>query len=170
MHDERDRLDAELLAAGDYARLLAMYLPVVHDRVRARVRRPAADDVVQEIMLRLYRELHAGKAYPVPFRVVVHNVTGWLIGAHFEGRELAEPYDPDVHDRGVWDEDPTESSYLESLVERLPEGERSVFELRVLDGLSAARTAELLGMTPNAVDQALHRARKHLREWLVADG
>ena len=88
MHDERDRLDAELLAAGDYARLLAMYMPVAHDRVHARVRGPAADDVVQEVMLRLYRELHAGKAYPVPLRVVVHNVTGWLIGAHFEGREL----------------------------------------------------------------------------------
>ncbi len=169
MHDDRDRLDAALLAAGDYSTLLATYFPIVRDRVRARVRGSASDDVVQEVMLRLYRELHAGKTYPVPFRVVVHNVVGWLIRAHFEGLSPMEALLPDVDDHAAWEGDATDGPYIEWLLGQLPDGERSVFELRILADLPAARTAELLGMTPNAVDQALHRARQHLRERLAGD-
>ncbi len=171
MHDDRDRLDRSLLATGDYATLLATYLPIVRDRVRARVRGPASDDVVQEVMLRLYRELHAGKTYPVTFRVVVHNVAGWLIRAHFEGRPPAELPLPDGDEgTAVWDEDPTDGPYLEWLLERLPDGERAAFELRAIQGLSSRQAADLLGTNPNAVDQAYFRARQRLQRILSGDG
>ena len=42
-------------------------------------------------------------------------------------------------------------------------------ELRYLDGLEIEQIAERLGLTRNAVDQALHRGHKKLREDL-ADG
>ncbi len=88
MHEARDAVDVRLIAAGDLATLLATWLPTVQTRVYAAVRGSGADDVVQEIMLRLFRELSSGKRYPVPFRVVLHNVTGWLVRAHLRGDEV----------------------------------------------------------------------------------
>jgi len=41
-----------------------------------------------------------------------------------------------------------------------------VFVLRDLEDLSTEETAELLGMTPGAVRQRLHRARLMLRGYL----
>jgi len=49
---------------------------------------------------------------------------------------------------------------------RLPEGYRSVLLLRDIEGLDAAETAGVLGLTPNAVTLRLHRARQALRALL----
>jgi len=163
MHHARDVEDARLLAAGEFARLLATYLPVVETRVFARVRDAGADDVVQEILFRLWRELAAGRSYPVPFRVVVHNVTGWLIKAHFQGQDvqlvpLPEEWEA-VGEEGV---ELADDSWLEELLAGLPAGERAVLELRYLQGLEIGEIAARLRMERNAVDQALHRAHKRI--------
>jgi RNA polymerase sigma factor (sigma-70 family) len=49
------------------------------------------------------------------------------------------------------------------LLAQLPPRDREVFELTVYGGLTPEQIAERLGITRNAVDQALFRARKHLR-------
>ena len=51
-------------------------------------------------------------------------------------------------------------------LEQLDDGYRTVFVLRDLEELSTEETAELLGMTPGAVRQRLHRARLMLRGYL----
>lgn len=163
-HDERDAEDARLLSVGDHDTLLAAYLPVVETRVRARVRDASADDVVQNVMLRLCAELERGRSYAVPFRVVVHQVTGWLIGEHFQGRDLRavpfpESFDP-VGDEDVEVDDPRG---FERLLDGLAPREREVVELRYGQGLEIADIADRLGMERNAVDQALHRALERLR-------
>jgi RNA polymerase sigma-70 factor (ECF subfamily) len=48
----------------------------------------------------------------------------------------------------------------------LDDGYRTVFVLRDLEDLSTEETADLLGMTPGAVRQRLHRARLMLRGYL----
>ena len=64
--------DEALLAARDHARLLAKYEPVIVQRCVAALRGHSdAEDVAQDVKLRLWRELQAGKTYPVPYRVVV---------------------------------------------------------------------------------------------------
>ena len=169
MQAARDAEDVRLLAAGDHATLLATYLPVVQARVYARVRGAGGDDVVQEIMLRLVRELSAGKAYPVPYRVVVHQVVGWLIKAHFQGErislvQLPEDWDP-VGEDGIAIEDTVE---LVRLFEGLTGAEREAVELRYLEGREITEIAEELGIERNAVDQVLFRARKKIRVKLDA--
>ena len=52
---------------------------------------------------------------------------------------------------------------LERAIDRLPEGYRSVFMLRVVEGLDVADTAEALDLGPEAVKSRLHRARALLR-------
>lgn len=52
---------------------------------------------------------------------------------------------------------------LESAVDGLPEGQRSVFVLREIEQLSTAEAAESLGLSEEAVKTRLHRARALLR-------
>ena len=164
MPDARDVEDARLLAARDYARLFAAYLPAVETRVRAQVWGAGADDVVQEVFLRIWRELQAGKVYPVPFRVVVHKVTGWLIKQYFLSRDVREVSLPDDYDvRGDDDVHYDDDSGFLELIEGLPEKQREVVVMRYGDGLEITEIAERLGMERNAVDQILWRAHERLR-------
>lgn len=55
---------------------------------------------------------------------------------------------------------------LESAIEALPEGYRSVFVLRDVEEMSTAEAAECLGLREEAVKTRLHRARALLREEL----
>jgi RNA polymerase sigma-70 factor (ECF subfamily) len=55
---------------------------------------------------------------------------------------------------------------LETVIDALPEAYRSVFVLRMVEGLSTAETAECLGINEETVKTRLHRARGHLRETL----
>jgi len=62
MRDANDRDDHELLRAGEIGRLLAKYEPAVTARCAAKVRPYAdAEDVAQNVMLRVYKEFNRGK-------------------------------------------------------------------------------------------------------------
>jgi RNA polymerase sigma factor (sigma-70 family) len=51
----------------------------------------------------------------------------------------------------------------------LPDGSRRVLELRYIEGMEIEQIADRLGVTRNAVDQALHRGHRALREALTVD-
>ena len=55
---------------------------------------------------------------------------------------------------------------MDRAISELPETLRSVFVLRDIQGLSGAETAEILGITVQAVKTRLHRARLRLRDRL----
>jgi RNA polymerase sigma-70 factor (ECF subfamily) len=55
---------------------------------------------------------------------------------------------------------------MDRAIAELPESLRSTFVLRDIQGLSGAETAEILGITVQAVKNRLHRARLRLRERL----
>lgn len=166
MRDGRDADDARLLAHGEFARLLAIYEPVIVQRCVAALRGSLeAEDVAQDVKLRLWRELQAGKTYPVPFRVVVHQVITWTIKDHLAGRSTAQPL-PDGWDEAASLNDPNDHLIVEEILADLPPRERDAFSLFV-DGLSPDQIAAELRTTRNAVDQALHRARVKLRERLA---
>lgn len=126
-----------------------------------------ADDVAQDVKLRLWRELSRGKTYPVPFRVVVHKVINWTVKEHFAGKPthvpLPESWDPadpaDAYGELI------DADAVAAALDELPEGRtREVMELRYRELLEPEQIAERLGMKRNAVDQALHRGHTRLRE------
>jgi RNA polymerase sigma factor (sigma-70 family) len=171
MHDARDAEDRRLLEAGDHTQLLADYLHQIRDRCAVRIRDPwAADDVAQTIVLRLWRELQEGRHRgPLPFRVVVHQVTTWTIGGHFTADG------PDVVPLGDWDgavrgeQEEWEARHdLAQLAGTLPQRQRQVVELVYLRGLTPGEAAAELGIEPNATYQALHNAHRALAEVLRA--
>jgi RNA polymerase sigma factor (sigma-70 family) len=165
MPDARDAEDSRLLDANNYSRLLAAYYRVVLERCRLRLPEPDAYEVAHNVMERLLRELTAGRRYRVPFRVVVHQVTTWKI-KEFQTRGrveiLPEGWDPESG------EDPFEAFEqghdLGLLFAGLPPRVRDVMRLRYLEGLEIDEIAERLGVTRNAVDQALHRGHATIRE------
>jgi RNA polymerase sigma-70 factor (ECF subfamily) len=55
---------------------------------------------------------------------------------------------------------------MDRAIAELPESLRSAFVLRDIQGLSGAETAEILGVTVQAVKNRLHRARLRLRDRL----
>src|ERR1051326_2004721 len=80
MHDARDAEDKRLQKAGDHKLLLAAYFHAVRERCFVRLHdRDAGDEAAQRVFERLAGELARGRAYPVPFRVVVHMVTEWTL-------------------------------------------------------------------------------------------
>lgn len=167
-HAERDAEDARLIAEGDFATLLATYYPVMLDRLLAkRLDRGRADDVVHDACLRLLRELNRGRTYSVPFRVVVHNVLGWTLK---DGRPQHESLLPEEWDVAV--DDPGLDLALahidmDALFALLPPREREIVHLRYREELEIVEVADRLGMTRNAVDQALWRAHGRIRELML---
>lgn len=57
---------------------------------------------------------------------------------------------------------------LEELIEALPDGNRAVFVLRDVEGMSTQETSDALGITEQSVKTRLHRARATLRKGLSA--
>ncbi len=78
-----------------------------------------------------------------------------------------------AHPTAAWHRS-TESVYqqtetgrlVRNCIDRLPENYRVVLMLRDIDGFGGIETAELLGISANAVKIRLHRARQALREQL----
>ena len=60
-----------------------------------------------------------------------------------------------------------ELGLLLSAIESLPEGNREVFKLSVLEGLSHKEIGELLGINPHSSSSQLFRAKKTLRAMLI---
>jgi RNA polymerase sigma factor (sigma-70 family) len=165
MADARDAEDNRLLKEGDYATLLATYYPIAVDRLRLRLPDDDAYEVAGNVMLRLLTELTRGKRYPVPFRVVVHKVIEWTLKEFRMGRPIELPLEDWDPESGENPFEAVEQRYdLERLFAELPEREREVLRLRYIEGLEISEIAAQLGMTRNAVDQALHRGHGKLRE------
>lgn len=163
---DRARDDERLIRDGDHARLLERYRYPISQRVRLKVPERDVDDVVSEVILFLYRELASGKTYGVPFGVVVARRTGWMIAEYHE-RGVPVPQDLSEADLGsVGPGDVSDQGYVRRLLAVLPPRDRDVAKLRFLLGFEVAEIATHLAMEPNAVHQAVWRARRRLRELL----
>ena len=166
MGNDTDAADAELFEEGNIAALLAKYDATIVGRCAAKLRGHAdADDVAQNVKLRLLAEFQRGKRYPIPYRGVVHQVIQWTVNDYFGNRPtdvpLPEGWEPAA---AAPLESPTSRLYLETLFEPLPERQREVALLRYLHQLEPAQIAEQLGIEANAVYQALHNAHRALRD------
>lgn len=172
---EADAYDDLLLAEGRHAELLARHDDSLrmHAVVTLRGRhglRDGADDVLQMAYLRLIGELRAGRRYGVPFRVVAHQVVRWSADAFAKARRerAGVPVPPDL---AAADGDMPAVVLrvsLEASIAGMPPSDRRAAELVWLEGATPAEAAERIGCTRNALDQALARARRRLRE--VFDG
>lgn len=169
--NERDDLDDLLLRENRIAELLATYYPTVVARLRMRVPAGVVFDVAQDVAERLIKELRRGKRYPVPFRVVVHQVTGYCVGDYAvrHKKQLETPLPPDWAgwEQYVVTDDDFERVLVDDILTRLCDGlpprDREIAAMHFGHDMEIADIAAKLGIARNAVDQAIHRIRKWFR-------
>ena len=183
MSDLRDdEFNAYLAAAIQGDRVAVDYIlrtirPLVVRYCRARLGRTertfaSADDVAQEVCMAVLTALSSYRDQGRPFLAFVYGIAAHkVIDAHrAAGRNKSEPVS-DVPDSPEVSDGPEQramqfesASEMGRLLEVLPEKQREILILRVVNGLSAEETAEAVGSTPGAVRVAQHRALARLRK------
>lgn len=168
---------------GDRQRAFAEYvLPEVEVLLRVAMSltsQPAdAEDLVQDTLLRAYRAVDRFDGrYPRAWLLTI------LRHAEVSRRRVRRPYlldDPDADlDRltPAADATPEElvvdmtfDEIVEAVFEALPLRDRQLVQLVHVDGLSYAEAAQVLGVPRGTVMSRLHRARKRMRDQLMAAG
>jgi RNA polymerase sigma-70 factor (ECF subfamily) len=155
--------------AEAYQRLLTELLPFVSGVVRGRVGDdPAAEDIVQEVLLSIHTARHTYRSErPLEpwVRTIARNaVIDWIRKrARARGREsgvdAADLPAPELE---------SPSAVLSPGVERaltsLPEAQRQAVVMLKLEGLTVAEAAERVGTTPGALKLRAHRGYRALRD------
>ncbi len=175
LSDQADRdADADLLsryAAGDAAaaRLLAARLtPRLYAyAVRVLVDEAAAQDVVQEAMLRVWRiapDWRAGEAQVSTwaYRVVANLCTDLLRKQRTVALDaVAEPIDPAPTAEGRM-QDAARLDALQVALSTLPDRQRQAVVLRHIEGLSNTEIGDILGVGVEAVESLTARGKRGL--------
>jgi RNA polymerase sigma-70 factor (ECF subfamily) len=163
------------------ATLLEQIRPMVVRYCRARLGRITghyyvADDVAQEVCLAVLSALPRYRDMGRPFVSFVFGIASHKVAdAARAASRLAVPFEdlPDGPDEHPGPEE-TVVAYIEAertraLLAQLPHHLRELLILRVVTGLSAEETGNVLGMSAGAVRVAQHRALARLRALAVEE-
>jgi RNA polymerase sigma-70 factor (ECF subfamily) len=180
-----DGFDGHLTAAVRGERVAVDFIlrsirPLVIRYCRARLGRSertfaTADDVAQEVCIAVLTALPTYRDQGRPFLAFVYGIAGHKVtdARRAAWRTRPEPH-ADVPDSPDVSDGPEQSTLrFESAAEMgrllavLPEKQREILILRVVNGLSADETAKAVGSTPGAVRVAQHRALARLRTMMT---
>jgi RNA polymerase sigma-70 factor (ECF subfamily) len=133
--------------------------------------RADADDMLQEVWLRIHRVRHTYRpgapflpwVYAIAHRVRVDNYRR----RRRTSREIGMDVLPDQPAR---EQAAPNGSAFSDLLASLPEAQREVVSMLKVDGLSIEEIARATLSTPGAVKQKAHRAYARIRRILEADG
>jgi RNA polymerase sigma-70 factor (ECF subfamily) len=155
-------------------RLLSFFIRQVQDRARA-------EDLVQQTLLQMHgaRRNYAQGSNVLPWAFAIARHV--LIDARRRSsREVL--FDTAEDNAAALDRNVTRDSSPEDIaatremaervsreLDRLPEGQRTAYDLVRREGLSIVDAAEVLGTTPTAIKLRVHRAYEALRAVLVGD-
>lgn len=128
-----------------------------------------ANDVLQQVFEKAWRQKNELQK--------MDNPTGWMVRSlknealqHFRAIKKLEPLgDQEFEEEAsAYKEDISEKLKLVFMfLEKLPEKQREVFQLREVEGLTYEEIAEYLEVSLDQVKVNLHRARKSLRDYLM---
>ena len=161
--------------------LLERIRPMVVRYCRARLGRITghyyvADDVAQEVCLAVLAALPRYRDMGRPFASFVFGIASHKVAdAVRNASRLAVPYEdlPDGPDERPGPEETVvaciEAERTRALLAQLPHHLRELLILRVVTGLSAEETGNVLGMSAGAVRVAQHRALARLRALAVEE-
>ena len=132
---------------------------------------PSAKDVLQESLIRIFSNINKYKntgSYEAWMKTItVRCALTWLDKSHFKKEvnqldfHLNESVQPDVYDYLGVEE-------IQKMVEELPLGFRTVFQLNVIEGFSHKEIGELLQITESASRSQLTRAKRVLRKKIIS--
>jgi RNA polymerase sigma-70 factor (ECF subfamily) len=180
--DLRDLTNLAVQGHPDAIESLIEHLrPMIVRYCRARLGRVAghyhiADDVAQEVCIAVFSALPRYRDMGRPFASFVFGIAAHKVADALRSAvRLAVPTEdlPDGPDEGPGPEE-TVVRYIEAeraraLLSMLPDHQRELLTLRVIAGLSAEETGNVLGMSAGAVRVAQHRALARLRALAVEE-
>ena len=155
----------ERVCAGDeeaFNEIYKIFAPMVHGIILARVPRDEADDIVQEVFLAAYKNLHTLRdknAVGAWLAMIARNRTTEFYRQAKPTEELPEEL------RGK-DNSKAEAREILTAIRALPETYRETLVLRLVEGMTGQEIAERTGLTPESVRVNLHRGMKILRQKL----
>jgi RNA polymerase sigma-70 factor (ECF subfamily) len=134
--------------------------------IRRTANRAEAEDVTSDVFRRALENLRGYGWRGIPFAAWLLRIAANALAHRWEkaGRESRDPA-PEVADP---DADVERRAMLFQLVERLPDVQRRVIELRYVEERTLLEVAGVLGKTEGTVKQLQRRALEHLRAELEA--
>jgi len=165
--DEQALVEA---AQADPARFLALYDRHFHRvwayLIRRTANRAEAEDLTSEVFRRALENLRGFEWRGKPFAAWLLRIAANALAHRWEkaGREAGDPPD----EAAGPDADLEQRAMLFQAVERLPDVQRRVIELRYVEDRSLLEVAAALGKTEGAVKQLQKRALERLRAELEA--
>lgn len=147
-----------------FNRLYALFSPLVHGVILARVPRDEADDLVQDVFLTAYRKLDSlrdAESFGPWIAMIARNRA---MDFH-RSRHATEDLSEEIAHAPSSEEDAEAARALEA-IQSLPDTYRETLTLRLVEGLTGPEIAEKTGLTPASVRVNLHRGMKLLREKL----
>ena len=167
--------DVALAAGGDvraFERIYRIHLPRVHALVRRMTAGRDADELTQDVFVRVWQKLSSFRGESA-FGTWVHRLAVNVVierfrtdatrrQRHYDGEEILDRL-PSLPRSGDLAMD------LDLALSRLPDGAREIFVLHDVEGYKHREIAELLDISPGTSKAQLHRARMMLRKHLTAD-
>jgi len=169
-----------------FEELLARYEEKLYRLAMRFVRNESdAQEILQDVFLSAWRKLPGfeGRAQfgSWMYRVTVNAALMFLRSRNRHPEVMLDDLEPGLLSKATeqsshgssedWSKRPDEQlqseelrRHIQAAVDALPDGLRTVFLVRDVEGLSTEETAEVLGMSLPAVKTRLHRARLALRE------
>jgi RNA polymerase sigma-70 factor (ECF subfamily) len=127
----------------------------------------SADDVLMEAMMQVFEKINqfdgSGPIEAWIRRIVVNQSLQFLRKRQLLFAELSEPQHVDDY----LPDNRLNASELMDLVERLPDGYRTVFNLYAIEGYSHQEISTMLGIAVGTSKSQLNRARALLQNWLL---
>lgn len=155
----------ERICAGDreaFGEFYKMFAPLIHGIVLARVPRDEVDDIVQNVFIAAYKNLHTVRDPDA--------VGAWLAmtarNLSIEYYRRAKPTEELPEEVRQKDDRRTEASEILATIRSLPEAYKETLILRLVEGMTGAEIAERTGLTNESVRVNLHRGMKMLRQKL----
>ena len=164
--------DAALAASGDgraFERLYRSHVARIHSLVRRMVDSDQADDITQDIFVRVWEKLKTFRGESA-FGTWLHRLAVNVILGRRQsiGIERGRFLNAEDALEGL----PARATHMEHRVDfeealaQLPDGARQVFLLHDVAGYKHEEIAELMGVVPGTSKSQLHHARMALRKYL----
>lgn len=160
-----ETLIVERVSAGDreaFGELYKMFAPMVHGILLARLPRDEVADIVQEVFISAYKNLHALRdknAFGAWLAMIARNYAADFYRREKPTEELSEDL---THN----DKPQAEAREILAAIRSLPEAYKETMILRLVEGMTGQEIAERTGLKPESVRVNLHRGMRLLRKKL----
>jgi RNA polymerase sigma factor (sigma-70 family) len=162
--------------AGAFGLLVDKYKEGVYSLAYYKLRNfEDAEDVTQEVFIKVYRNLHALKSYD-NFMAWIHSITSNLCKNHIRNqsrrpdREYIDDKEPELTDNLSKDSyrDVMLKESLHEALNSLPDVYRQVLTLHYLGGMKVLDIAKVLGSSERTIARRLSEAKLQIKEEMLA--